>query len=172
MDKNFKEILTDIRAFVFDVDGVFTNGQISIDADGNMLRSYNVKDGLAVVYALKKGYQIAIISGGKGAQLENRMRSLGIDHLYLQKDSKSESLLHFSQDVALPLSQMLYMGDDYPDLAPMSMVRLAVAPFDAADVVRQNAHYTSSFKGGQGCVRDIIEQVLRSQGDWFDDQLE
>ncbi|MEF9949614.1 MAG: HAD hydrolase family protein [Mucinivorans sp.] len=171
MNKNFKEILTEITAFVFDVDGVFTDGRISIDAAGNMLRTYNVKDGLAIVRAIKKGYKIAIISGGKGAQLENRMHSLGVEHIYLQKDSKNESLRHFSLETNTPLSNILYMGDDYPDLCPMSLARLAVAPHDAIDAVRQKAHYVSSFGGGDGCVRDVIEQVLRARGDWFNDQL-
>lgn len=167
-NKNFKEILTEIRAFAFDVDGVFTNGLITIDSAGNILRHYNVKDGLAVVRAIKKGYKIAIISGGKGKQLEDRMRALGIEDIYLSKDSKTESLLDFSSKSGVPLSQILYMGDDYPDLGPMGMVRLSVAPLDAVDIVRERAHYTSSFKGGEGCVRDVIEQVLRSRDDWFD----
>lgn len=169
MIKNFKEMLTDIRAFVFDVDGVFTNGQISIDSNGNILRKYNVKDGLAIVHAIKKGYRIAIISGGKGEQLENRMRSLGIKDIYLNKDSKIESLRGFSILSDIPTDEILYMGDDYPDLEPMRNVKLSVAPQDATDIIRANAHYVSSFKGGEGCVRDVIEQVLRARGDWFNE---
>lgn len=169
MEKNFKEILTEIRAFVFDVDGVFTDGSIEIDGAGNILRKYNVKDGLAVVRAIEKGYQIAIISGGRGKQLEERMKSLGIKHIYLQKESKTESIRHFSDQTGIALSEMLYMGDDYPDLGPMALARLAVAPHDAIDAVRARAHYTSSFDGGRGCVRDAIEQVLRARNDWFTD---
>lgn len=168
--KNFKEILIEIRAFVFDVDGVFTDGTLTMDAAGNILRTYNVKDGLAVVHAVKCGYPIAIISGGKGAQLEGRMRALGVEHIYLGKDSKSESLLDFATRTGISPDEMLYLGDDYPDLAPMSLVRLAVAPADAVDAVRASVHYVSSFAGGRGCVRDVVEQVMRARGDWFDEK--
>lgn len=164
---NFKEEVAKIRAFVFDVDGVFTDSRIIIDSAGAFLREYNVKDGLAVVKAVKQGYPIAIISGGKGDQLENRMRDLGIEHIYLGKDKKNDSLLHFSQQCGVPLSEMIYMGDDYPDIAPMRLVRLGVCPHDAASDVQAIAKYVSGFNGGCGAVRDIIEQVLRARGDWF-----
>ena len=167
MKRNFKELLTDVRALVFDVDGVFTDGTISIDAAGNILRNYNVKDGLAVVRAVKKGYPIAIISGGKGDQLQRRMEILGLHHIYLGATDKMDPLREFSHIVGVPLEQMLYVGDDYPDLAPMQAVGLSVAPADAADEVRASADYVSSFRGGQGVVRDAVEQVLRAHGDWF-----
>lgn len=164
---NFKEEIAQIRAFVFDVDGVFTDGRILITPDGEFLREYSVRDGLAVVQAVKKGYPIGIISGGKGNQLHRRMESLGIQHIYTGKDTKIESLHHFSQQCGVPVNEMIYMGDDYPDIEPMRAVRLAVAPADAADDVKATVHYVSAFKGGSGCVRDIIEQVLRARGDWF-----
>lgn len=165
--KNFKEKLENIEAFVFDVDGVFTDGTVLIDTNGEFLRQYNVKDGLAVVRAREKGYPIAIISGGKGNQLLRRMQGLGIEHIYLGKESKTESLEDFALMTDIPLQKMSYMGDDYPDMEPMAMVGLAIAPADGADAVRAAAHYTSRFNGGQGCVRDIIEQVLRARNDWF-----
>lgn len=168
--KNFKEILTEIRAFVFDVDGVFTNCQVMITPDGQMLRQFNVKDGLAVVRAVEMGYPIAIISGGKGAQLRQRMQSLGVNHIYLEQQSKTESLVDFSVKCGIPLHEMMYVGDDFPDISPMRAVRLAVAPRDAADAVRAIAHYTSAFDGGCGVVRDAIEQVLRARGDWFSEE--
>lgn len=164
---NFKEEVARIKAFVFDVDGVFTDCTITISPDGEFLRQFNVKDGLAIVRAVGKGYPVAIISGGKGDQLHRRMSGLGIEHIYLGKDKKVESLEDFSLKCGVPLNEMIYMGDDYPDLAPMSMVRLAVAPADAADDVKASAHYVSAFNGGRGCVRDIVEQVLRARGDWF-----
>lgn len=168
MEKNFKEILEQIEAFVFDVDGVFTDCKITISPEGEYLRQFNVKDGLAVVRAIRKGYPIAIISGGKGRQLEQRMTDLGIKHIYLNRETKVAALEDFAHQVNIPLEKMVYMGDDFPDLAPMSMVRLGVAPSDAIDSIRAKAHYTSAFVGGNGCVRDIIEQVLRSRGDWFE----
>ncbi|MEG2479902.1 MAG: HAD hydrolase family protein [Mucinivorans sp.] len=166
--KNFKEELENIHAFVFDVDGVFTDGNVFITAEGEFLRQYNFKDGMAVVRAIKMGYRIAIISGGRGQQLQHRMESLGIDHIYLEKESKIDSLLDFVRTTGVPMSQICYMGDDYPDLEPMSMVGLSVAPADATDTVRARARHTSAFVGGKGCVRDIIEQVLRARGDWFE----
>lgn len=165
---NFKEELAHIRAFVFDVDGVFTDGRILITPEGEFLREYSVRDGLAVVRAVQKGYPIAIISGGKGEQLKRRMESLGIKHIYTGKDSKIESLHDFSQRSGIPLSEMIYMGDDYPDIKPMASVRVSVAPRDAADDVKSRATHVSGFDGGRGCVRDVIEQVLRARDDWFE----
>lgn len=164
---NFKEEVAQIKAFVFDVDGVFTDCTIMIAPDGEFLRQFNVRDGLAIARAVGKGYPVAIISGGKGEQILKRMSGLGVEHIYLGKDKKVEPLLDFSSKCGVPLSEMIYMGDDYPDLAPMGMVRLAVAPSDAADDVKSSAHYVSAFGGGRGCVRDIVEQVLRARGDWF-----
>lgn len=168
MKRNFKEKLTDIRAFAFDVDGVFTNSLITITPDGQMIRQFNVKDGLAVVRAVEKKYPIAIISGGRGQQVEQRMKGLGIEHLYLNCQSKIEALYDFSSKVGVPISQMMYVGDDYPDIEPMRAVALSIAPSDAADAVRGIADYTSLFAGGAGVIRDAIEQVMRARADWFE----
>lgn len=165
--KNFKEILTEIRAFVFDVDGVFTDCTVIPTLDGELLRSFNVKDGLAVVRAIKKGYPIAIISGSRGQQLLSRMQALGVEHIYMDKKIKCESLQDFSKKCGIAPCEMLYVGDDIPDIAPMRQVRLAVAPADAAHEVLASAHYISAFGGGKGVVRDVIEQVLRARGDWY-----
>lgn len=165
---NFKEEVAKIRAFVFDVDGVFTDGRILITPEGEFLREYSVRDGLAVVRAVQKGYPIGVISGGRGDQLRKRMEGLGIEHIYTGKDTKIESLHHFAGQCGVPLDEMIYMGDDYPDIEPMRAVRLSTAPADAADAVKGVVHYVSAFRGGRGCVRDIIEQVLRARGDWFE----
>ena len=165
---NFKEEVAKIRAFVFDVDGVFTDGRILITPDGEFLREYSVRDGLAVVRAVQKGYPIGIISGGHGDQLRKRMEGLGIRHIYTGKESKIESLHHFAEQCSVPLEETIYMGDDFPDIEPMRAVRLATAPADADATVKSVVHYVSAFKGGCGCVRDIIEQVLRARGDWFE----
>lgn len=167
MKKNFKEHLEDIRAFVFDVDGVFTNCQVMITLEGDFLRTFNMKDGLAVVRAVEKNYPIAIISAGGGEQVKKRMKMLGVTHIYLKQHDKLDTLKKFSVEVGIPLSQISYMGDDYPDLNALKAVRLGVAPSDAIDDIKAAAAYTSAFKGGEGCVRDIIEQVLRARGDWF-----
>ena len=164
MKKNFKEHLEDIKALVFDVDGVFTNGEVLITTKGEFLRKFNMKDGLAVVRAIEKNYPIAIISAGKGQQVEERMKMLGVTHVYMGQHDKLEKLNEFAYEIDVPLSQIAYMGDDYPDLECIKAARLA----DAADDIKAAADYTSAFNGGCGCVRDIIEQVLRARGDWFD----
>ncbi|MCH5304934.1 MAG: 3-deoxy-D-manno-octulosonate 8-phosphate phosphatase [Rikenella sp.] len=165
---NFKEEIAKIRAFVFDVDGVFTDGRILLTPDGQFLREYSVRDGLAVVRAVERGYPIGIISGGHGEQLRQRMEGLGIRHIYTGKERKIDSLHHFSAACGVPLDEMIYMGDDYPDIEPMRAVHLATAPADADAAVKGTVHYVSPFEGGRGCVRDIIEQVLRVRGDWFE----
>lgn len=170
MIRNFKEKLTDIKAFAFDVDGVFTNSMLTIMPDGQIIRQFNVKDGLAVVRAIKKGYPIAIISGGRGEQVETRMKDLGVEHIYLQSCSKIDDLTDFATKVGVAFEHILFVGDDYPDIEPMQSVGLSVAPSDGADAVRSVASYVSSFGGGQGVVRDAIEQVLRANGDWFDEK--
>ncbi len=167
MIRNFKEKLTDIKAFVFDVDGVFTNSMLTIMPDGQIIRQFNVKDGLAVVRAIKQGYKIGVISGGRGEQVQQRMTDLGIEHIYLCSRSKIGDLEDFASKVGVSYDQILFVGDDYPDIEPMQNVGLSIAPNDAADAVRQIASYVSLFKGGEGVVRDAIEQVLRANGDWF-----
>lgn len=166
--RNFKEEIAKIRAFVFDVDGVFTDGRILITPGGEFLREYSVRDGLAVVRAVQKGYPIGVISGGHGDQLRKRMEGLGIRHIYTGKERKIESLHHFAEQCGVPLDEMLYMGDDFPDIEPMRAVRIATAPADADAMVKGLVHYVSAFGGGRGCVRDMIEQVLRARGDWFE----
>ena len=165
---NFKEEVAKIRAFVFDVDGVFTDGRILITPDGEFLREYSVRDGLAVVRAVKKGYPIGIISGGHGNQLRRRMEGLGIEHIYTGKESKIASHHHFSEQCGVPHAEVIHTGDDVPDIPPMRAVRLATAPADADPTVKGVVHYVSAYPGGRGCVRDIIEQVLRARGDWFE----
>lgn len=165
--RNFKEKLTDIRAFAFDVDGVFTDSMLTILPSGEIIRQFNAKDSMAVVHAVKKGYPIAIISGGRGQQVYDRMVELGIEHIYLLSSSKMDSLRDFAEKVDVELKEILFVGDDYPDIEPMQNVGLSIAPRDAADAVRQIASYTSLFEGGRGVVRDAIEQVLRAHGDWI-----
>ncbi len=166
--KNFKEKLTDIKAFAFDVDGVFTDSMLTILPGGQIIRQFNVKDGLAVVRAVKQGYPIAIISGGRGEQVRERMKDLGVEHIYLQSKCKLDDLKDFMAKVGVRAEEVLFVGDDYPDIEPMQSVGLSIAPRDAADAVRQIASYTSHFNGGQGVVRDTIEQVLRANGNWFE----
>ncbi len=164
--ENFKEIIARVEAFVFDVDGVLTDGSIIPLADGDFLRKYYAKDGYAVAYAVKHGYKVCIISGGFGRMLESRMTRLGIEHLYLGCMDKIAAIEDFAAKTGVNLANTIYMGDDIPDLECMRKVGVPVAPADGCAEVVEQALYVSEYDGGRGAVRDIIEQVLRAQERW------
>jgi len=166
MKKNYKELLKDITTFVFDVDGVLTDGSIFINPDGEMLRSMNVKDGYALKTALLKGYNICIITGGTNEGVRDRLKGLGITDIYLGAHHKQEPLDEYLDIYDIDAKNALYMGDDLPDIPPMQMVALATCPQNAAAEVKAISDYVSHKNGGEGCVRDIIEQVLKVRGDW------
>ncbi len=162
---NFKEDIARCEAFVLDVDGVLTDGGI-IPMNGDFIRKYNAKDGYALAYAIKENYKICIISGGRGEALYNRMKMLGIKHIHIDCIDKVATMTKFFEDEGINAENVIYMGDDIPDLACMKIVGIPVAPADAAMEIIEVARYVSEFKGGYGCVRDIIEQTLRAKGDW------
>jgi 3-deoxy-D-manno-octulosonate 8-phosphate phosphatase (KDO 8-P phosphatase) len=165
-NKNFKEVIADVEAIVLDVDGVMTDGGITPLADGDFLRRYYAKDGYAMAYAVKHGFKICIISGGFGKILESRMDRLGIKYRYLGCMDKVAAINDFATQTGISLDNMIYMGDDIPDLECMRLVGVPVAPADACSEVLATARYISEYKGGAGAVRDIIEQVLRVKGIW------
>ncbi len=164
---NFKEDIARVRAFVFDVDGVFTDGGIIVTPEGDFIRKYNSKDGFALSYAIKRGYKTAVITGGRGNCLETRFRMLGIDKLYTNCLDKLDKLKQFMTEYELQPDEVLFMGDDIPDVEPMLHVGMPVCPADAAIEVIEAARYVSPFKGGEGCIRDVVEQTLRARNDWF-----
>ncbi|MBX7182212.1 MAG: HAD-IIIA family hydrolase [Bacteroidia bacterium] len=164
--KNYKEILPHIKAIVLDVDGVLTDGSITLLADGSQGRTMNIKDGYALQLAVKMGIHVAIISGGKGESLRQRLEYLGIHHIYLGSANKTESLNDFLISTNLLANNVLYMGDDLPDYQVMKKVALPCCPADAAHEIREISLYVSSLPGGKGCVRDVIEQVLKVQKKW------
>lgn len=166
---NFKEAIADVEAFVFDVDGVMTDGGIIPTHDGDFIRRYDAKDGYALAYAVKIGYKVCIISGGRGRTLENRLRMLGIREYHLDCMDKIATLRAFMAREGLDPRYVIYMGDDIPDLECMREVGIPVCPADAAAEVVEAARYVSEFRGGHGAVRDIVEQVLRARGDWARD---
>ncbi|MEL6975941.1 MAG: HAD family hydrolase [Bacteroidota bacterium] len=168
MKKNYKELLNDITTFVFDVDGVFTDGSILVTTSGEMLRKMNVKDGYALKTALQKGYRVCIISGGTNPGVKERLKGLGVTDIYLGAHYKQEPLEEFLDIYDIDPNHVLYMGDDIPDIPPMKMVALATAPQNAVAEVKAISDYVSHKNGGEGCVRDIIEQVLKVRGDWND----
>ena len=168
-NKNFKELLADVEAIVFDVDGVMTDGGIIPLADGDFIRKYNAKDGYALAYAASHGFNIGVISGGFGKTLESRMNRLHIEHYYLGCMDKIAAIDDFIAKTGVKRENVIYMGDDIPDLECMQMVGIPVCPADACAEVVEAARYVSEFGGGKGAVRDIVEQVLRARGDWAKD---
>ncbi len=164
---NFKEDIARVRAIVLDVDGVMTDGGINVTPDGEFVRKFNAKDGYALSLALKKGYHVAIITGGRGKSLKIRMDMLGVEHVYTNCFEKLKALRELSETLELAPAEILYRGDDIPDIDPMLHVGMPVCPADAAPEVIAISRYVSQFKGGEGCVRDVVEQVLRSRGDWY-----
>lgn len=163
---SFKKEFRHITTFVFDVDGVFTDGGITILPDGEMVRTMNTKDGYAVKAALHAGFRVAIISGGTNEAVRLRLEQLGVGDVYLGAHQKGEVLTEYAERYKIPYSEMLFMGDDIPDIAAMNMARIGCCPDDAVPEVLAAADYISHKNGGKGCVRDVIEQVLKVQGKW------
>ena len=168
MEKSYKEHLNQINTFVFDVDGVLTDGTIQISTEGELLRTMNTKDGYAMKMAQKAGYTVCIISGGKNEGVRKRLRDLGITDIYLGISDKVEQMDEFFDIYDIKSEQVLYMGDDIPDYYPMKLVGLPCCPQDAAPEVKEISLYVSHKNGGEGCVRDVIEQVMKVQGKWID----
>ena len=165
-DKSYKGFLKNITTFVFDVDGVLTNAQVLVTNEGELLRSMSVKDGFVMKFAIEKGYNICIITGGNNQGTKKRFEDLGITDIFMKKAQKLESFLQYKESKGLKTEEILYMGDDIPDILPMKHSGLATCPQDAAPEVKAVSHYISHLKGGKGCVRDVITQVLKIRGDW------
>ncbi|HJC53446.1 MAG TPA: HAD hydrolase family protein [Candidatus Alistipes merdavium] len=168
---NFKEEIAHCEAFIFDVDGVMTDGGIIPTPDGDFIRRYNAKDGYALAYAVKLGYRVCIITGGRGHMLEYRLRMLGIKHFYTDCMDKITTMRRYLAEEGIDPAHTIYMGDDIPDLECMRAVGIPVCPADAVSEVIEASRYVSEFRGGEGAVRDIIEQVLRARGDWARDSM-
>ncbi|HBF89037.1 MAG TPA: 3-deoxy-D-manno-octulosonate 8-phosphate phosphatase [Bacteroidales bacterium] len=165
---NFKELLSKVKAFAFDVDGVFAKSNFYLDAAGEYVRSMNIKDGYAVQLAVKKGYPIAIITGGNSLSVKKRFNDLGITDIYLNSSYKLDNFNDFRFKYNIEPENILYMGDDLPDYEVMKAVGIPTSPADAAEEIHSISRYISNIKGGEGCVRDVIEQVMRAQGKWMD----
>ncbi len=163
---NILEKFTPIKLFVLDVDGVLTDGSVLLLENGEMARTMNVKDGYAMQLALKKGYEILIISGGTSEAVKDRLARLGIKNIELGIKNKAEVLTNFLSKTNFTKEQILYMGDDVPDVAPMLLAGLACAPADAVQEVLEISTYISPKNGGKGCVRDVIEKLLKLNGHW------
>ena len=155
-----------ITTFVFDVDGVLTDGTLLVLDDGQMVRKMNIKDGYALQLALKRGYRVVIISGGTSEAVRERLNRLGVKDVYLKVHNKQEVLTQFIMQHELKWEEVLFMGDDIPDYMVMKLVGLPCAPADAAPEIKQISVYTSSLNGGFGCAREVIEKVLKLNDDW------
>jgi 3-deoxy-D-manno-octulosonate 8-phosphate phosphatase (KDO 8-P phosphatase) len=166
---NYKPLLRNINTFIFDYDGVLSDGSIITLDDGEAYRTTNVKDGYALQLAVKKGYRVAIISGAKADSMIKRLKALQIKDVFLGIDHKLGVFDKYLSDNDLKAEQVLYMGDDIPDYEIMLRAGIATCPADAAEEIRKVAIYISHASGGKGCVRDVIEQVLKIQGKWMND---
>jgi 3-deoxy-D-manno-octulosonate 8-phosphate phosphatase (KDO 8-P phosphatase) len=158
-----------ITSFVFDVDGVLTDGTILVLPDGVHARKMNIKDGYALQLAAKKGYKIFIISGGDSLEVKERLQKLGIAEVHMKVANKSELLHILMTKHDLTAAECLYMGDDIPDKHVMQLIGLPCCPADAVQEIKAISTYISPYKGGEGCVREVVEKVMKLRGDWNED---
>ncbi len=163
---NFKEDLMKVKAFAFDVDGVLSWDVIPLHPGGEPMRTANIKDGFAIQLAVKLGYPVAIITGGKTDSVFKRYENLGVKDIYMGSANKIEAFEEWITKYDLSLENVLYMGDDLPDYPVMKQVGVPVCPSDAVEEIKSLCKYISHFKGGEGCVRDVMEQVMRAQKKW------
>jgi len=155
-----------ITTFVFDVDGVLTDGTIFVFENGEQVRRMNIKDGYALQLAIKKGYRVAVISGANTVGVQSRLNKLGIEDVFLQVENKEQLLQEYMLTHQLEWKEILFMGDDIPDYPVMKLAGLSCAPADAVGAIRHIAKYISVYGGGNGCVRDVIEKVLKLNDHW------
>lgn len=168
--ESFLHKLKDISTFIFDVDGVLTDGSVYVMENGEQSRQFNIKDGYAIQLAVKCGYNVCAISGSRSKIAIHRLNSLGVKDVYIGAHTKSENFrLYLESKHVLPAS-VLFMGDDIPDLDVMKMAGLAVCPADAAEEIKAISAYVSPSPGGRGAVRDVIEKVLKVQGKWMSEE--
>lgn len=167
MDKSYKELMNSITAFVLDVDGVLTDSSVHVTSDGEMLRTMNIRDGYAMKAAVESGYRVCIISGGSNEGVRIRLQNLGISEVHLAASDKVVTLNQFLAKYGYSPSEILYMGDDIPDIHVMKLIGLPACPQDAVPEIKAISKYVSHRNGGHGAVRDVIEQVMKVQGKWM-----
>jgi len=165
---SYKKKLKNISTFVFDVDGVLTDGLVILDSSGEMVRSMHTKDGYALQHAIKKGYNICIITGGSSMMVKKRLQGLGIQDVFMSVHEKQSVFETYLKEKKVTADQVVYMGDDLPDFPCIDLAAIGCCPNDAAVEIREISNYISHLDGGKGCVRDILEQTMRVQGKWMD----
>lgn len=166
MAKSYKEIMNDITTFIFDVDGVLTDGTVHVSQTGEMLREMNIRDGFAMKAAIESGYNVCIISGGSNEGVRIRLRNLGITDIHLGSPDKVATFKEYINLYNIKPEQVLYMGDDIPDFHVMKLVGLPTCPQDSVPEIKEISNYISHRNGGKGAVRDVIEQVMKVQEKW------
>jgi 3-deoxy-D-manno-octulosonate 8-phosphate phosphatase (KDO 8-P phosphatase) len=166
-EKSYKEILNQITTFIFDIDGVLTDGSVLVTTTGELLRTMNIKDGYALKTAIDQKFNICIISGGSNEGVKSRLEGLGVKDIYLGTHDKIKHLEEFLNKYNIKKENALYMGDDIPDLRVMKLVGLPCCPQDAVPEIKAISKYISHKDGGKGAARDVIEQVLKVQGKWL-----
>ncbi|HKL32457.1 MAG TPA: HAD hydrolase family protein [Tangfeifania sp.] len=167
----FKEDLKKVKAFVFDVDGVLSKDTSPLNEDGDPVRTANVKDGFAIRNAILFGYPVAVITGGYIERVPKRYERLGVKYFYNNARDKVKCLEDFLGKTGIDVENVLFMGDDLVDYSVMKKVGIPVCPMDAVADIKAISKYVSHKNGGEGCVRDIIEQTLRAQNKWFTDEM-
>ena len=167
MITNYKENLINIKAFIFDVDGVLTDGKLLITDSGELLRSMNVKDGFAMKFAIDNGFKIGIISGGTNEAVKSRLERLGIEEIHLKSHDKIIHFENFIKKYQFDSDNILVMGDDIPDIPIIKAAGIGTCPQDAVPEVKSVCQYVSKNNGGKGAVRDVIEQVMKIQNKWI-----
>jgi 3-deoxy-D-manno-octulosonate 8-phosphate phosphatase (KDO 8-P phosphatase) len=175
MAKSYKEIMNDITTFIFDVDGVLTDGSVFVTNEGEMLRTMNIRDGFALKAAIESGYNVCVISGGSNEGVRIRLKNLGITDIHLGSPDKVGTFKEYIELNTIKAEQVLYMGDDIPDYHVMKLVGLPSCPQDSCPEIKSISRYISHVNGGKGAARDVIEQVMRVQGKWntyFDGKLD
>ena len=166
MEISYKELMPQIDTFIFDIDGVLTNGIVTIFPNGELVRQMNIKDGYALKSAVDAGFKVCIISGGSSESVRTRLQGLGVTEIHLGVHDKIKVYEELLEKFNLKPENVLYMGDDVPDYPVMEKVGFACAPKDAAPEIKKISKYISPRKGGEGCARDVIEQIMRVQGKW------
>lgn len=166
MVTNYKIKLNQINTFIFDIDGVLTDGNVLLD-NGKYLRTLNAKDSYALQYAVKNGYKVFFISGGSSLEMKQTLENIGATMVYLESKSKLLVFNKLKNEYKISEENTLYMGDDIPDIPLLSIVGISACPKDASIDVTRICSYVSPKEGGKGCVRDIIEQTLRVQSKWL-----
>ena len=155
-----------IKTFIFDMDGVLTDGSLMVEADGNWTRRMNIKDGYAIQLAVKSGYKVAVISGSESTPVLDRLRKFGVNDVYMNVYEKENFLKEYMLSNKILNEETLFMGDDIPDFGALKIVGLPCCPADAAAEIKQISSYISAVRGGYGCVRDVVEKVLKLNDHW------